>query len=402
VNIIQFIAFGILPIAYFIIFSTILSSFLIDIDGVEDSGWKFIGDQWFSVIVLALIIFFLIIKKQISELSLIGALLFVGVILFNVLLFVMKIADNDKISYQDGDSYFFFRFRFNRELISSLSTAFVAYGFQSAFFPIYNSLENKSYKQGMKFSFLGMGFCLIIYICITFTGLYAFGIKTQGDVLDNISEVEIWESYVLRSIFLLILITHTPFTFFIGKEAVLCLAVLICQIFKKSSPYDNNQLKNEDETSIDNRELLRNIEVNQSHINSPMDKEKSLMNKSENTKEESHLDDNAPAYKLLPNVIYYPATIGLFIFVVGAACVIRDVEQVIKYIGSLGNSILNFVIPGVCYFVISGRHTDENTPKFKRYCALALAIYGGGLALILTGVNIWTTIIPLEDDFSRE
>lgn len=65
-----------------------------------------------------------------------------------------------------------------------------------------------------------------------FSGLYAFGIKIQGDALANLSTVYSWESYIIRGIFLLILLTHTPFTFFIGKESVLCLVVLIYSKFK--------------------------------------------------------------------------------------------------------------------------------------------------------------------------
>lgn len=218
----QFIAFGIMPIAYFIIFGGILSSFIKEIDAIHNSNtWSFLGQQWVSVLILGALIFGLIIKKQISELSIAGALLFVGVILFNILLIILKFDDKDEVTYNDGDSRYFFRFRINQQFLSSLSTAFVAYGFQSGFFPIYNALENRNYKNGMKFAILGMGFAFVIYMCIMFSGLFTFGLQTEGDVLKNISAIKAWESYVLRIIFLLILITHTPFTFFIGKESVL-------------------------------------------------------------------------------------------------------------------------------------------------------------------------------------
>lgn len=154
-----------MPIAYFIIFGGILSSFIKQIDAIDDSKtWHFLATRWFSVLVLAAIIFILIIKKQISELSIAGALLFLGVILFNVLLIVLKFDDSKETSYKPGDSKHFYRFEFNQELLSSLSTAFVAYGFQSAFFPIYNALEKKNYWQGMKFATYGMGFSFFIYV----------------------------------------------------------------------------------------------------------------------------------------------------------------------------------------------------------------------------------------------
>jgi len=73
-----------------------------------------------------------------------------------------------------------------------------------------------------------------------FSGLYTFGTSIQGDVLDSLGDISSWESFVLRSIFALIMLTHTPFVFFIGKESVLCLAVLIHLRLK------NKQIEDED------------------------------------------------------------------------------------------------------------------------------------------------------------
>ena len=104
--------------------------------------------------------------------------------------------------------------------------------------------------------------------------------------------------------------------------------------------------------------------------------------------------ENAAAHELLPNSIYYPVTIISFALVVGSACFIKDVEIVVKFAGSLGNAILNYLIPGSTYYLIMRKYEREKTPKWKLYSALFLAIYAGVLALILTGVNVWTTIDP--------
>ena len=386
VNFVQFIAFGVLPIAYFIIFAGILSSFLREIPGVEGTGWSFIGTQWFSVLVLAVITFPLVIKKQISELSIAGALLFTGVILFNLLLIVLKFDKGAKITYQDGDSDYFYRFEFNQQFLSSLSTVFVMYGFQSGFFPIYNALENRNYKSGMSFASLAMGFSFIIYVCIMFSGLYVFGLAIKGDVLVNVSEMNSWESYVLRSIFLLIMMTHTPFVFFIGKESVLCLAVLIY------SKFNNNDDETEEPKLENPDEHIRLLQSGNNNSKGEVKSEGTKSMKGAHLNEtlsrhnvevsismaipfyrrtmktieidelaDSHQAENAAAHLLLPNSIYYPVTLALFFMVVGTACIISDVESVIKYIGSLGNSILNFLIPGICYFIIMRKYEREQT-----------------------------------------
>lgn len=215
------------------IFAGISSSFFEHIPGIDNSGWHFIAKKWFSVLLLGAFTFPLIIKKQISELSIASALLFSGVILFNLLLIVMKIDKSNKLPYTPSDSKKFYEFKFDQAWLSSLSTVFVAYGFQSGFFPIHNVLKEKTYKNGMKFASYAMVFSYLIYILIMFTGLYSFGTSIKGDVLESLRYINSWESFVLRTIFLLIMLTHTPFVFFIGKESVLCLAVLIYHKFKK-------------------------------------------------------------------------------------------------------------------------------------------------------------------------
>jgi amino acid permease len=124
----------------------------------DDNGWSFLGTQWFSVLVLAVLIFPLIIKKKIEELKIAGILLFSGVIMFIILMFTLRILNGGDLPYEQHEDRVFYRFQFSKMFLSSLSTALVAYGFQSAFFPIYNSLKVQNYHNGMKFSILGITF----------------------------------------------------------------------------------------------------------------------------------------------------------------------------------------------------------------------------------------------------
>lgn len=72
----------------------------------------------------------------------------------------------------------------------------------------------------MKFILGGVGFCWVVYTSVGILSVFAFGSAVKGNVLDNISDMTTWESYVLRSIFLIVIAIHTPFVFFIGKEAM--------------------------------------------------------------------------------------------------------------------------------------------------------------------------------------
>lgn len=61
----------------------------------------------------------------------------------------------------------------------------------------------------------------------------------------------------------------------------------------------------------------------------------------------------------------------------------------------MANALLNFTLPGLFYFVIMRRYKIGKN-KFKQGLALALAIYGTVMGIALTGVNIWTTISPVD------
>ena len=451
VNIVQFIGFGFLPIAYYIIFAGLLSSFLRMLPFVqENSFWTFLGTQWFSVLVLAVLIFPLIIKKQINELKIAGMLLFSGVILFIVLMFVLRILSGDILPYNREEEPLFYRFHFNQAFLSSLSTALVAYGFQSAFFPIYNSLKNKNYYRGMKFTFLGITFCFIIYMLIMFISIYSFGIHIRGDVLQNVEEVEEWESFVLRAIFLLVMSTHTPFIFFIGKESLLAIFGLLYrrhqkrqrrrrrakrkarrkarQEAKSRALNDNHGLissglndslvdpRNNNYKIVSAPHLAQSFESTVSmNSGSSSDSEESdseaensyqsdteivIMNtvdanmvkaigfstkviEVDKDEGESDSDENMDkkdtrkgAEDILPSWMYYSVTLGLYALVVAASCFIREVEPVIKFVGSIANSTLNFTLPGIFYFLIMKRSKAVIVPWWKLTLALLLAIYG--------------------------
>ncbi|CAI2363499.1 unnamed protein product [Moneuplotes crassus] len=397
---------------------------------VIKSKWRFIGSQWFSVLILGVILFPLIIKKRIGELSIAAALLFGGVIIFNILLVVIMIDPNVNTDYKSEDQSRLYRFEFNQTFLSSLSTAFVAYGFQAGFFPIYNALEQKGYRNGMRFSMYAMIFCFLIYVLIMFTGLYNFGVNIRGDVLVNVSMLRSWESYVIRVIFLLIMITHTPFVFFVGKESVLCFAVLINTAIKNEEKEDKYAIMiDENEEDLSQEKPHKNgingpkLDINEESRSQSRSKADNMLDKKfpqETTEDvlkslamssarkshgdlprngnEDELDfENAAAHELLPDSIYYPTTIIFFVILVGSSCVIEDIEIVVKFVGSLGYAILNFLIPSITYFLIMKKYEPEKTSNLKLYSALFLAIYSGVLVLICTGVNVWTAIVPLED-----
>ena len=119
---------------------------------------------------------------------------------------------------------------------ATVSTSFLAYSFQAAFFPILRDLKHPTNKNGLLFSGGGIGVCMIIYITVGFLGVYLFGVQTEGNVLLNFNGIPTWPSYVLRCCFSVVICIHTPFVLFVGKEALLSIIGQIILV-------ENNNIK---------------------------------------------------------------------------------------------------------------------------------------------------------------
>lgn len=258
---------------------------------------------------------------------------------------------------------------------------------------------------------------------VMFVSVYSFGIHIKGDVLLNVEEVEEWESYVLRAIFLLVISTHTPFIFFVGKESVLTVFELLYRRHIK-----NNRKKRKEErrrkrkarraakekairegnmgyhTSLNTNLISRSDSdfkiIKSNGLNNSFDSRSSdssdsedsdvgsefsyqseteigIMDSLENKFEKAIAPSSQPennddldhesdedrrkALKAqrLGNKGYLSITLALYALVIFMSCVIDDVEIVIKFIGSMANSILNFVLPGIYYYIIMGRENKK-------------------------------------------
>lgn len=69
------------------------------------------------------------------------------------------------------------------EILSSLPTVFLAFTFQFNVFPIYLSLKSKKKSDMVKSSFVGVCFCVVIYLITGIIGLLMYGTNIKGSVL---------------------------------------------------------------------------------------------------------------------------------------------------------------------------------------------------------------------------
>ena len=114
------------------------------------------------------------------------------------------------------------------EILSSLPTIFLAFTFQFNVFPIYLSLKSKKKSDMVRSSFLGVGFCLTIYLITGVIGLLMYGTNIKGSVLSllekDIEQYKETDNVILVSIIIIniaFLISSTmsiPLMFFSLKK----------------------------------------------------------------------------------------------------------------------------------------------------------------------------------------
>ena len=363
------------------------------------------GTKWFSIVVLSVAIFLLALKKKISELKLSSILLFISVIVFCILMPKLLISAGDVLPYEPGDEKEYYEITSWKTFTMSLSIPVVAYGFQIGFFPIYNALEVKTYHQGMKTVIIAMTIIYAIFMIIIFLSAYSFGNEIKSDMLINVSAIDRWESYIMRGVFLIVVIIHTPFFFFIVKEALLCLVWMVYEPLTQGKQSKNgkhkygkilddvNENANDHNNAINEGSALNqpgddnsiiDDETKQGLVDPNNNEELLNVNDKLEPLESVHKtisgalvsDNNGQNVEdLLPDWIYYSSTIFLFLVISVASCFIEDVGRVIGLVGSFTSLLLYYAFPALFYYVILSRSDSHGTPKWQLYFALFMSVF---------------------------
>ena len=115
------------------------------------------------------------------------------------------------------------------------------FAFTSNLFPIYSALKEKTNENGLKVFGIATVIAIVVYFGVSVLGILIFGKNVTlnaGNLISNINEESqvntgksLWEAYVMRILYFIIVVTHTPPIFFPGKEAVL---IMIDEIDRRS------------------------------------------------------------------------------------------------------------------------------------------------------------------------
>ena len=115
------------------------------------------------------------------------------------------------------------------------------FAFTSNLFPIYSALKEKTNENGLKVFGIATVIAVVLFFSVSVLGILIFGKNITlngGNLISNINEeTQVYtgknhfEAYVMRILYFIIVVTHTPPIFFPGKEAVL---IMIDEIDRRS------------------------------------------------------------------------------------------------------------------------------------------------------------------------
>lgn len=223
-------------IAYFNIFGTIMSSLYQST--FENNNHSYLNSKNFYVLVLALSLLPFIFKREVKELKIISVMLFYSLFSFVIVLVINYLlkgsADNP-----DENHNIYYKLKFDRGTVTSISIFLWAYSFQLILFPTYRSMKTKNTKNGMDSVKMNLFFLQLVIIPVAFASIYLYGSNIKTDILQNFGIVKTtWETYLLRIFFIIVVVCHIPFIFFVGKE---CFLTIVDEILRKSISKSLNQ-----------------------------------------------------------------------------------------------------------------------------------------------------------------
>jgi amino acid permease len=181
------------------------------IDFINGTFW---ASKTFPKIFVGIFLFYFALKREIQELKGASLTILIGVVIF--ILSVSVLLDEDGIGNINFQK--FSEPKFNLNLLGTIPIVLFAYQFQSSFYPIYSSLENKTPANGMKSIIYALIFCSTVYIIMSVVAVLKYGEDLEGDVLTNIGDTPGTLPIIIDIIFLIIMVMHIPLIFSLQKN----------------------------------------------------------------------------------------------------------------------------------------------------------------------------------------
>ena len=368
------------PIIFFIVFDDVAKGLILEIDSNASSFWT---SRVFTQVSLAIVMLYLILKKEIHQLKYAGFALLGMIGVFIVLLFLHFLISNpDPHPTEDLTDT-----KLDIKFFANIPTMTASYSFQPSLFTSFASLKHKTTGNGLKAGWSAIVVAYVTYSVIPLLGFGLYGANVQSNLLKNLSGDSGFLPIFLQILFLIIAIVHIPIIFFIGKEAAL---IIFDEATRGSYSKQNAQVEKKVKIEEEGQELPQ-IQAPQEGENEeahqPNDEEVPNTSRTLNSNQKVIKAPNPKEYLNMKPVYYYTVTIICYIAVVTLSIVVGDVSVFFGIIGSTAGSWL--IIAGPASFYILSVH-KHNVPMDTWYLKLSYFlsyVYCGIGLLMMFGLN---------------
>ena len=382
------------PIIFFIVFGDVAKGLILEIDRNASSFWT---SRLFIQVSLAIVMLYLILKKEIHQLKYAGFALLGMIGVFILLLFLHYLISNPEPHPTED----LIETQINIEFFASIPTMTSSYSFHPSLFTSFASLKHKTTGNGLKAGWSAIIVAFIAYSVIPLLGFGLFGANVNSNLLKNLSGDSRFLPIILQILFLIIAIVHIPIIFFIGKEAVL----IIFDEATRGSYSNKNSKITKDQEDIENEEgqelpqiqESKEDEIEEEHqsngqMHQPKDEEIQNVSRTLNSENKKVIKaPNPKEYLNMNPVYYYSVTMICYILVVTLSIVVGDVTVFFGIIGSTAGSWLIISGPASFYILAVHKHNVPMDTWYLKlsyiisyvYCAIGLAMVFGLNACVI-------------------
>lgn len=363
------------PIIFLIVFGDVSGNLLERLGAGPNSFWT---SRWFTQTLLGVLLFYLILKKEIQNLKYAGLVVLCLSFIFIGLLFIHFITSDP----QPEETADLLDTKIDIKFFTGFPTLITSYAFQTTFFTAFASLKNKTHKNGQLADLFARIGVFIIYVTSPLLAHGLYGENIEKNLLKSISKEDGAFPVILEIIFLFIPALSIPTIFFVGKEAVL---IIFDEITRKTYSRQNNEINEHNKAQYN----LDSIHESASHpdqynaqsqpdqVNEANVPERIVA--PETLKETKHL--NPKEYLNMKPVYYYIVTIVCYVIVVLLSIVVGDVSIFFGIIGSTAGCFVTFTGPGSFYIIA---HYKEKIPLDT---TIKILIYIAAWIFVVCGIS---------------
>jgi len=363
-------------------------------------GEAWYTSRWFYVLLLAVGMFPIIVKKEIDELEWLATSLGIAIVVFLLMCTILLIVPSFPATPPSIDEFLWPEVKLTT--IQKVSTIMVAYAYQQNVFPIYSALKDKSiggYAASSKRAFL---FAICAYYIVALLGIFLFGLNIKSSILLNFGDPEYfdpntgkpyWESTIIQISFMIVLLAHIPFIFFPGKEG-LCILVdeyqrqSISNVLwhKLQSIQEFSELTKHEAAPNPEIKLPLEIEFENSKQTDPkasmIDVKKSVVNALSIVPQNQA---NRLAYKDMKAEYYYLCVFGYYIVAIVVSILVPDITVVFSFVSAFAVSAIGYWCPGF-YYLAALEKFGQKIDREPRWICVAKTLAGIGFVNCALGL----------------